>query len=128
MERPKSLNALSWMRGQKGDIIIIPAQLGLRYQGKSIDDALQAFRQEEFPLGMFEVLSILLTHPKRLGIYSSLGMTCADNAISNNGFPEYPHFWMDSTELSQGDRITFQNRLRGYDTQPYYAVLSGFKF
>jgi hypothetical protein len=128
MERPKSLNAFGWMGGQKGEIIIIPAQLGMRYQGKSINDALQAFRKEEFPLGMFEVLSILLTHPKRLGIYSGLGMTCADNAISNDGVPKYPHFWMDSTEPSWGDRINFQNRLNGYDTQPYYAVLSGFKF
>ncbi len=129
MERPKSLSACYShnIGGQDGEIILIPAQLGMRFQGKSVDDALKAFTEKEFPLGMFEVLSILITHPKRFNVYAGLSMNCADNAISYDGIPEYPHFWMD-TQASDVDRVTFQNRTRGYEIEQYYGVTSGFKF
>ncbi len=130
MERPKSLEIYnSWANGgQSGEILIIPAQLGMRFQGKSVEDAFKTFSKKEFPLGMFEVLSILITHPKRFNPYAGLSIVCADNAILSDSGPEYPHFWMDTNESSIGDRISFQCRTRVHETKPYFGIASSFQF
>jgi len=50
---------------EKNCFIIIPAQMGKLYAGKSVRRARKLFAHE-FGLGSFEILSILITHPDRL--------------------------------------------------------------
>jgi hypothetical protein len=50
---------------QKGDILIIQAQLGLRYRGCSVRRARVCFRGGEFGLDPISMGSITLTHPER---------------------------------------------------------------
>lgn len=50
---------------QKGDILIIQAQLGFRYRGCSVRRARVCFRGSEFGLDPISMGSIALTHPER---------------------------------------------------------------
>ena len=48
------------------DILVIPAQFGLRYRDWQVRQAREAFALNEFGLGTFEVGCMLLTHPERI--------------------------------------------------------------
>jgi hypothetical protein len=61
---------------QKGDILIVAAQLGMRHRGKSTRRARETFTSKEFGLGALAVGSILLTHPERLVRFAELDMDC----------------------------------------------------
>jgi len=62
---------------QTGDIIVIPAQLGMKHRGRSVRRARALFAGNEFGLGAWEVVNIALTHPDRLVTYEELDMDCA---------------------------------------------------
>src|SRR3990167_7425135 len=57
---------------QKGDILIVAAQLGMRHRGKSVRRAREVFVGSEFGLGSLAVGSIVLTHPERLAPWVGL--------------------------------------------------------
>ena len=67
---------------QPGDILIIPAQLGMRHRGKSVRRAREVFRTDEFGLGSLAIGSIVLVHPERLVRYSELDMDCAGDEFA----------------------------------------------
>lgn len=71
---------------QKGDILIIAAQLGLRHRGRSVRRAHEVFTQNEFGLGSFAIGSIILTHPERLVRYDELDMDCPGDEFSPDEF------------------------------------------
>lgn len=48
------------------DILIVPAQFGLRHKGRSVNRAREIFVSNEFGLGAFAVGIMLLTHPERV--------------------------------------------------------------
>lgn len=88
---------LSVVAGQqdKYDIIIIPAQFGLRHSGCSVHEARATFSLNEFGLGMFEVGCMLLTHPERLVSYVTLWIDCPGDKYSPEGdgnFSDVPYF------------------------------------
>lgn len=58
------LDALWVLQGQP-DIIVLPAQLGLRHRGRSVLRARECFVGNEFGAGSLEALAIALTHPER---------------------------------------------------------------
>ncbi len=63
----RTTRALDLIAGtQKGDILIVPAQLGLRHRGRSVRRAREVFVGNEFGLGVIAAGSIILTHPERL--------------------------------------------------------------
>ena len=62
---------------QSGDIIIVPAQFGLRHRGKSVRRARETFSTNEFGLGAFATCCMLLTHPKRLQKLGELEFDCS---------------------------------------------------
>lgn len=62
---------------QKGDILIVAAQLGMRHRGKSVRRAREVFVANEFGLGSLAVGSIVLTHPERLVRWEELDMDCS---------------------------------------------------
>jgi len=61
---------------QKGDILIVAAQLGMRHRGKSVRRAREVFVTNEFGLGSVAVGSVVLTHPERLVRWEELDMDC----------------------------------------------------
>ena len=80
---------------QKGDILIIAAQLGMRHRGKSVRRAREVFKANEFGLGSLAVGSIVLTHPERLVRWEELDMDCAGDEFAPDAggvFSEAPFF------------------------------------
>lgn len=75
-----------WKRigeAQKGyDILVVPAQFGLRHRGRSVRRARAVFNTSEFGLGAFAVGIMLLTHPERLKDYDDLWIDCAGDEYS----------------------------------------------
>lgn len=59
------------------DIMVVPAQFGLRHRGRSVRRAREVFTANEFGLGAFEIGCMLLTHPERLVSYDDLWIDCA---------------------------------------------------
>ncbi len=59
------------------DILVVPAQLGLRHRGRSVRRARAVFSANEFGLGAFEFGCLLLTHPERLNVFECLQVDCA---------------------------------------------------
>ena len=70
---------------QKGDILIVAAQLGMRHRGKSVRRAREVFTANEFGLGSLAVGSIVLTHPERLVRWEELDMHCSGDEFSGVG-------------------------------------------
>lgn len=62
---------------QKGDILIIPAQLGLRHRGRSVRRAQVCFSGNEFGLDPIAMGSIAFTHPERYVRFKELDTDCA---------------------------------------------------
>jgi hypothetical protein len=58
------------------DILLIPAQLGVRYAGRSVQNVRREIESSriEFGLGLFEVLCMLVTHPERLAREDALSI------------------------------------------------------
>ena len=67
---------------QKGDILIVACQLGMRHRGRSVRRAREVFVTNEFGLGSLAVGSIVLTHPERLVRSSELDMDCPGDEFS----------------------------------------------
>jgi hypothetical protein len=63
-------------RKQKSDILVVPAQLGMKYRGSSVRRAREIFGKNEFGFGAFEVGIIALTHPDRFVRFDELDTDC----------------------------------------------------
>lgn len=82
---------------QPGDIILLPAQFGLRHAGRSVRRARVVFTSQEFGLGSLAVGSMTLTHPKRFVRWEQLHTDCAGDEFAEGGrFVHAPSFrWSD---------------------------------
>jgi len=67
------------------DILVIPAQFGLRHAGRSVRRAREVMNASEFGLGAFAIGIMLLTHPERLQHYDDLWIDCAGDEFSLDG-------------------------------------------
>jgi len=77
------------------DILVVPAQFGLRHRGRSVRRAREVFTANEFGLGAFEIGYMLLTHPERLVSYDDLWIDCAGDEYApgaDGGFSRAPCF------------------------------------
>jgi hypothetical protein len=78
------------------DILIVPAQFGIRHRGRSVRRAREVFTSNEFGLGAFAVGIMILTHPLRLQHYDDLWIDCADDEfddpVSDARFGHAPYF------------------------------------
>lgn len=93
---------------QKGDILIVAAQLGMRHRGKSVRRAREVFVANEFGLGSLAVGSIVLTHPERLVRWEELDMDCSGDEFSpgaDGDFSESPCFLFSGGEVVFGTRF-----------------------
>ncbi len=63
---------------QKGsNLLVVPAQFGIRHRGRSVRLAREVIGSREFGLGAYEVGMMLLTHPERLQRGDDLWIDCA---------------------------------------------------
>lgn len=78
------------------DILIVPAQFGIRHRGRSVRRAPEVFAGNEFGLGAFAVGIMILTHPERLMHYDDLWIDCVgdefDDPVSDVRFGHAPCF------------------------------------
>ncbi len=73
------------------DILVVPAQFGLRHRGKSVRRAREMFTAQEFGLGAFEVGIMLLTHTERLSAYKDLWIDCSGDEYSPDADGHFGH-------------------------------------
>jgi len=76
---------------QSGDIIIIPAQFGLRHRGRSSCRAQTSFAVNEFGLGAFVSGCMLLTHPEREQTLEQLHVLCAGDKYTRLCDEKFDH-------------------------------------
>ena len=84
------------------DILVVPAQFGLRHRGRSVRRAREVFTANEFGLGAFEIGCMLLTHPERLVSYDDLWIDCAGDEYApdaGGGFSYAPFFFFLDGEV-----------------------------
>lgn len=71
------------------DILVVPAQFGLRYRGRSVRRAREVFQANEFGLGAFAIGIMLLTHPEREVRWEQLHVYCAGDEFAPAGFGSF---------------------------------------
>jgi hypothetical protein len=77
------------------DILVVPAQFGLRHKGRSVRRAREVFTANEFGLGAFAIGIMLLTHPEREVQWEQLHVDCAGDEFApdaDGGFSCAPVF------------------------------------
>ena len=67
------------------DILVVPAQFGLRHRGRSVRRAREVMQSNEFGLGAFAIGIMILTHPERLMNYDDLYIDCAGDEFDDPG-------------------------------------------
>ena len=109
--RQSAKSAAAWEQigeAQKGfDILVVPAQFGLRHRGRSVRRAREVMESNEFGLGAFAVGIMLLTHEDRLKHYDDLYVDCAgdefhDPQVSDAPFGRAPIFFFVGDGLRFG--------------------------
>lgn len=83
----RTARMMEWLtlhRGE-GDLLIIPAQFGVRHRGRSPRRARQVFSDAEFGLGPYEVACMLLSHSQRLCTSADLWIDCPGAELSSRG-------------------------------------------
>jgi hypothetical protein len=79
-------------------LIVVPAQFGLRRRGQTAHDVRYGLTRKEFGLGLFHVAIMILTHPTRMKP-GHLGVDCIgdeyDDPHSDGAYDKTPGFWSD---------------------------------
>ena len=102
------------------NILIIPAQFGLRHRGRSTNRSrvIMEDMEYEFGLGVFAVGSMLLTHPDRIQDYDDLWIDCAGDewfSDEEGNFSRSPCFEFDE-----------ENGMLSFDASNVYSVSAGY--
>lgn len=90
---------------QKGDILIIAAQYGMRHRGKSVRRARETFASNEFGLGAFAICAMALVHPERYVRWEALHTDCAGDEFApgaDGAFSEAPILCFHGGEVGFG--------------------------
>lgn len=77
------------------DILVVPAQFGIRHRGRSVRRAREVMNANECGLGAFAIGIMLLTHPERLQHYDELWIDCAGDEFAPDAdadFSKSPYF------------------------------------
>lgn len=103
------------------DILVVPAQFGLRHRGRSVRRAREVFTANEFGLGAFAVGIMLLTHPEREVQWEQLHIDCAGDEfapVADGDFRYAPYFFYYDVLKFFTFRVGF--------AYGYYGSASGF--
>lgn len=109
-------------RDSSSDVVVLPAQFGLRHRGRSVRRVRELLGQDEFGLGAFEVGCMLLVHPARMARSDQLYVDCAGDEYSASDeqqFSEAPYFRVLDA------RLGFGTSWNGY-VDPYFGSATGF--
>lgn len=104
------------------DILVVPAQFGLRHSGRSVRRVREVLLDNQFGLGAFAVGIMILTHPERLMNYDDLWIDCAGDEFApgaDGRFSFAPDFGFDDGEV-EFDTYDVS------DANDYYGSASGF--
>jgi hypothetical protein len=124
-------------RQKNQDILIVPAQFGLRHAGRSVRRARAVMDRREFGLGAFAVGVMLLTHPEQKKYRYNPSVDCAGDEyspVARGRFGHVPCFsfsdggqrLFNSHIWENGDgKIRFGTRWFD-DADEYYGSASGF--
>lgn len=77
------------------DILVVPAQFGIRHRGRSVRRAREVMNANECGLGAFAIGIMLLTHPERLQHRDDLRIDCAGDEFApdaDDDFSQSPYF------------------------------------
>ncbi len=76
---------------EDNDILVVPAQFGMWHIGESARRACELMSEKQGPLGLFALITMLLTHPERLGHNTDLCIICAgDEIVFNKNLSKSP--------------------------------------
>jgi len=67
------------------DILVVAAQAGMRHRGRSARRARECLLSNEFGLGVFALVCLLLVHPERLSSGETLMIDCGGDKYSLQG-------------------------------------------
>ena len=84
------------------NILVVPAQFGIRHRGRSVRRAREVMNANECGLGAFAIGIMLLTHPERLQHYDDLWIDCAGDEfapIADDVFSKSPYFGFGDGEV-----------------------------
>ena len=110
------------IQAQKGDIQIIPAQLGMLHRGQSTSVVRENYSSTEFGFELLGLLSIFITHPERFAYFHELlNPECPGNDFITFGdsFYNVPIIYFDET------LVTFDLK-RADSALPYFGPITGF--
>lgn len=121
-QHPRTLDFLEILEEQqKGDILIIAVQYGIRHRGKSVRRARETFARNEFGLTSFQLGCMALTHPERYVKWEQLHTDCAGDQLApaaDGHFSKCPVFrFRGGLRFSSGDVS---------DANAHYGSCSGF--
>ena len=121
-QHPRTVSALRKIsETQKGDIIVVPAQFGMRYRGRSARRAREVFLFNEFGLGALAVGSMILAHPERLVCWEQLHLECPGDEYDYGGGRWADLFFFNWVQ----DRITMHTAW-SVDANQNYGSVTGF--
>lgn len=105
-------------------LLIMPGQFGMRHRGRSHRRAIAVMRKHEFPLGIFAVACLLLSHRKRLTRDLDL-WACADGDVFRNvalNGPKGPGATA-FFHIETGHRVDVQTHWHDH-TNPFYGSVT----
>lgn len=111
----------NWYKNQKEEIIILSAQFGQKHTGKSVAAVHQGLAVDELPLGIYECLIMLLTHPERLQDYNDLWIDCPGDEYSwdtDGAFSKAPCLYFSDEVRFDADDVS--------DVSKRFGSASGF--
>ena len=117
-------------KDQPGDILIVAAQLGLGHRGRSVSQAREFFKTNEFGLGALAVGSIILTDANQLACQGEMGMDCAGDEFNDSysiaKFSHAPVFYYSLGVLRLGTH--WKGQASGIPSAPVSAFIPQLDF
>jgi hypothetical protein len=108
---------------QKGDFLLIPAQIGLTHRGRSVQRVREIIgNSNEFGLGSFLAGCVILSHPERLVQWEQLHIDCPGDEyapVVDGRFGDAPVFYFDDGKVEFNAHWIYRARER-------YGSASGF--
>lgn len=105
------------------DLLIIPAQFGLKHRGRSVVRVQQELAKNEFGLDTFSVATMLLTHPDRIRSYDDLWIYCIGDVFFPRKTSKFGHAPVFS--LVRVGCFELQTKDM-FEAQEHYGAVTGF--